>query len=80
MDVIESLKQKSEENEPAEQEPTNGLEESTDLGSVDEKTGKKTENVAPKDDLENALPDCEEERTSKRRKVDTAQVGADDLQ
>ncbi|MBA0588245.1 hypothetical protein Gorai_001357 [Gossypium raimondii] len=80
MDVIESLKQKSEENEePAEEEPMNGLEESTDLGSSDEKTGKKTENVDPKDDLENALPNCEEERTSKRRKVDTAQVGDDDL-
>ncbi|KAK5804475.1 hypothetical protein PVK06_032124 [Gossypium arboreum] len=81
MDVIESLKQKSEENEePAEEEPMNDLEESTSLGSSDEKTSKKTENVDTKDDLENALPNCEEQRTSKRRKVDTAQVGDDDLQ
>ncbi|XP_007036699.2 PREDICTED: E3 ubiquitin-protein ligase ORTHRUS 2 [Theobroma cacao] len=78
MDVIESLKQKSEENpdptEDSSEEQTNGLEENADLGSGDSETGKEAEKTDPKDDSEIPLPDCEPK--SKRRKVDAARVAA----
>ena len=80
MDVIESLKQKSENEDPTEElseEQMDGLEENEDLGSGDGETGKKTENADPKDESQNP-PDCELKRTSKRRKVDTAQVAVDE--
>ncbi|KAK8599989.1 hypothetical protein V6N13_060210 [Hibiscus sabdariffa] len=81
MDVIESLKQKSNENEESTEEPSeehmNGFEGNTDL-SGDVETSTKDEIADPKDDSHNPLPDCETERSSKRSKVDTAQVAADD--
>ena len=52
MDTIESLKQKSEENqdptEESSEEQMDGLEENADLGSGDGETGKKTENADTK--------------------------------
>ncbi|XWS60898.1 hypothetical protein CRYUN_Cryun07bG0077500 [Craigia yunnanensis] len=81
MDVIESLKQKSENEDPTEElseEQMDGLEENEDLGSGDGETGKKTENADPKDESQNPPPDCEPKRTSKRRKVNTAQVAIDE--
>ncbi|KAL1070168.1 hypothetical protein V6Z11_D11G004200 [Gossypium hirsutum] len=82
MDVIESLKEKSEENqEPAEElseEQINGSDENADLDSGDGETGKKNENVDPEGDSQNPPLDCETERSSKRRKVDTAQVTNDE--
>ncbi|TYG92113.1 hypothetical protein ES288_A11G004300v1 [Gossypium darwinii] len=82
MDVIESLKQKSEENqEPAEElseEQINGSVENADLDSGDGETGKKNENADPEGDSQNPPLDCETERSSKRRKVDTAQVTNDE--
>lgn len=82
MDVIESLKQKSKENqEPAEElsdEQINGSDENADLDSGDGETGKKNENADPEGDSQNSQPDFETERSSKRRKVDTAQVTNDE--
>ena len=81
MDVIESLKQSEENQDPAEEsseEHMNGLEENAGLGSGDGEIGKKTENADLKDDSLNPPPDCEPKRTSKRRKVDAAQVAGDE--
>ncbi|XWS48265.1 hypothetical protein CRYUN_Cryun13aG0060100 [Craigia yunnanensis] len=82
MDVIESLKQKSEENqdptEESSEEQMAGLEENADLGSGDSETGKKTENADTRVESQNPPPDCEPKRISKRRKVDTAQLAADE--
>lgn len=81
MGVIESLKQKSEENqdvvEELSEEQVDESEENTDIGSGDSETAKKTENPDPKDDLQNSPPDSDQKRTSKRMKVDTTQVVAD---
>ncbi|GMJ06615.1 ORTHRUS 2, VARIANT IN METHYLATION 1 [Hibiscus trionum] len=77
MDVIETLKQKSEENqEPAEEELSeeqmDESEENAGLDSGDSETGKKTEKAIP-DKKESEKP----KRGRKRRKVDTAQGVAD---
>ncbi|KAL4346957.1 hypothetical protein GQ457_17G026380 [Hibiscus cannabinus] len=76
MDVIETLRQKSEENqEPAEeessQEQAEESEENADLDSGDSETGKKTTKAIPDKDSQ------EPERARKRRKVDTARGVAD---
>ncbi|KAK8981464.1 hypothetical protein V6N11_027880 [Hibiscus sabdariffa] len=76
MDVIETLRQKSEENqEPAEEESSEEqaeeLEENADLDSGDSETGKKTKKAIPDKDSQ------EPERARKRRKVDTARGVAD---
>ncbi|KAE8722437.1 E3 ubiquitin-protein ligase ORTHRUS 2 [Hibiscus syriacus] len=80
MDVIESLQQKSDENEePAEElseEHMNGLVENTD-DTGDGEPGTKNEKADAEDDSHNPLPDCEP-KSSKRSKVDTAQVAADE--
>ncbi|PPR86207.1 hypothetical protein GOBAR_AA34486 [Gossypium barbadense] len=81
MGVIESLKQKSEENQDAveelSEEQVDESEENADIGSGDSETAQKTKNPDPKDDLQNPPPDSDQKRTSKRMKVDTTQVVAD---
>lgn len=72
MGVIESLKQKSEENQDAveelSEEQVDESEENADIGSGDSETAQKTKNPPP---------DSDQKRTSKRMKVDTTQVVAD---
>ncbi|MBA0862619.1 hypothetical protein Goshw_010819 [Gossypium schwendimanii] len=81
MGVIESLKQKSEENQDAveelSEEQVDESEENADIGSGDSETAQKTKNPDPKDDFQNSPPDSDQKRTSKRMKVDTTQVVAD---
>ncbi|KAK8599573.1 hypothetical protein V6N13_077492 [Hibiscus sabdariffa] len=76
MDVIETLRQKSEENqEPAEEESSEEQveesEENADLDSGDSETGQKTKEAIPDKDSQ------EPKRGRKRRKVDTARGVAD---
>ncbi|KAK9039782.1 hypothetical protein V6N11_014972 [Hibiscus sabdariffa] len=83
MDVIESLKQKSEEENqnPAEEsseEQIDGLDENPNLVSGEGETDKKTKNTDPEDDPQNPPPDCKPERSSKRAKVDNAEAAIDE--
>lgn len=81
MEVIESLKEKEENQEPTEElseEQMDGLEENADLDSADGETIKETENADAIDESQNPPPDSELGGTSKRRRVDTAQAATEE--